>query len=73
MRVSEIRMNVPSKAHWLLILSFVVSISLTVSASFIPPLSDWRLLDIIVYEMAIIGGLVLIFGIIWKTALPEGN
>ncbi|MBD3158758.1 MAG: hypothetical protein GF309_08235 [Candidatus Lokiarchaeota archaeon] len=69
--MNETRMNVPSKAHWLLIISFIVSISLTVSAPFVPPLSDWRLLDIIVYEVTIIAGLVLIFGIIWMKGLPE--
>lgn len=70
MIVNEFRMTVPSKERWLLILAFVISIALTLYASFIPPLADSPLLDIIGYELAIAAGLILIFAIIWLKGLP---
>ncbi len=69
--MNKLRMNVPSKVHWLLILAFVVSMALTISAPFLPPIVVWPLLNIIAYELAVIGGIILIFAIIWTVGLPE--
>lgn len=60
-----------ARPHWLVILTTIVCIILTVSALFLPELNSQAIIDIIIYEAGVFIGIALLLYLIHKKALPD--
>ena len=60
-----------ARPHWLVILTAIVCIVLTVSAIFLPQLSSESILEIVIYEVILLAGIAFLLVLVHRKALPD--